>query len=202
MPPQYRYNHLFLRATDRAKGTVQHENNPPDQADWGGQDDTLTRQGGHGICKGLATAWVIAFLNGVEGASDLDQFPAYFLNVLKFQGTYIKDYGKHIDSHLIQMAKFGFRSGLRRIKEIKPTSLRASDLVGYNWGCYASVWKHDVAFGRRSGKFYIMEPNFGLFRYQDQSTFLLDANELIEARRARKHKGPNDSVGLWFYGKS
>lgn len=196
----YGWNNAFSLAN--AQCVVRHSNAPPDAADWGTQDDTLQRQGGHGICKGLATAWVIGLLNGVNECSDVVSFANYFHQVLRFQGTYIKDFGRHMDSHLVQLSKMKASAGLRLISQVRRPSLVAGDLVGYNWGAYASVWKHDIGFGRRAGRFYIMEPNFGLFRYDNQGNFLTDTNLLIEARRNRKHKGPGDEIGLWFYGKA
>jgi hypothetical protein len=106
---------------------------------------------------------VIAFLNNVPDASDTSLFHSYFTNFLRFQGTYIKDYGKHIDSHLVQLIKLGMTDpGVRLIKQFESTTISENQVVRYTWGAYVSVWKHDIAFGYRGGKFYIMEPNFGL----------------------------------------
>jgi hypothetical protein len=42
-----------------------------------------------GICAGISTAWVIAFLSGVPEASTTNGFKSYFDNMLKFQGAYV-----------------------------------------------------------------------------------------------------------------
>jgi hypothetical protein len=45
-----------------------------------------------------------------------------------------------------------------------------------------------------------MEPNFGLYVYSSKSRFLLDFQNLVEARRNRKHKKVTDNIKLFFYG--
>jgi hypothetical protein len=193
----YGWQNAFGLASSRCE--VRGENHPPEADAWGTKDDTLSRQGGHGICKGLATAWVIAFLNQVSESSDVNAFGSYFRNVLQFQGTYIKDFGKHIDSHLVQMIKMKVDTGVHQVKQYETTNLETTQLPGHTWGAYLSVWKHDIAMGYRRPNYYIMEPNFGLFVYGDKANFVNDGRRLIEARRARKHKGQDAKIGVWMY---
>lgn len=197
----YYFDGAIAAGTNALSCIVYNENSPPTQTNWGGGDDTLTRQGGHGICKGLATAWVIALLNGERGARDAGLFRSYFTNVLKFQGTYIKDFGKHMDTHVRKLEAMGQSTHLKLIKQRDKVNLHARNLPNGNWGCYVSVWKHDVAFGHYGHTYFIMDPNCGLIGFRHRRDFLTGANALIEGRRARKNKGPNDTVGLWFFRK-
>jgi len=207
------------------KGTLQQEqaglaphtgNHAPAPANWGAQDDTLSRQGvtpgsprGHGICKGLASAWVVAFMSGVQETFKPDKFESYFTNVLRFQATYIKDYGKHIDSHLNQIAKIGQPLMLRPYFEGKELARVTADGQHFRdghlharWAAYLSVWKHDIAIGSlhgSTGPFYILEPNTGLMGYHSALDFASDLNGYLDARRASKGKPLTEKFKMWCY---
>jgi len=178
---------------------IRHQNKPPKAAKWGTADDTLVRQGGHGICKGLATAWVIALLSDVREARDKAKFAKYFKEVLRFQGTYIKDFGGHMDAHVTQLKKMSADPGVRLLKKTEPKTLEMGDLPSGNWGAYVSVWKHDVAFGAHTGTYFIMDPNCGLIGFSNKWKFIQGAQSLIEGRRKRKNKAPEDTIGIWFF---
>lgn len=197
MPPKY-YAGAIAKSTPSKTKVVSRKNKPPTIADWGVGDDTLDRQGGHGICKGLATAWVIALVNGVADARSPALFSRYFNEVLRFQGTYIKDYGKHMDTHVAQLSKMGSDPNVRLIKKSDLRTIQSGDLPSGNWGAYISIWQHDIAIGSYNNDFFIMDPNCGLLGY-NRWTFLQGIQSLIEGRRARKHKGPMDTIGVWFY---
>ena len=68
------------------------------------------------------------------------------------------------------------------------------------WAAYAAVWHHAIGIGHRGGNYYIMEPNFGLYVYSSKSRFLLDFQNLVEARRQSKNKKVTDNIKLFFYG--
>ncbi len=189
-------------------------NHAPSASDWFKNDDTLDRQGvskgkpnGHGICKGTASAWVIAFLNGVKEASDASRYEAFYTDFLRYQATMIKDFGKHIDSHVSQLGKLGVQTHVEQIRQFKAVRLTKDDLPSRRWGTYISVWHHDIAAGgegRRffgSRKFYIVEPNTGLLGYDSQSDMLADLNEYIESRRTKKGLDSTAEAGFWLYGK-
>jgi len=193
------YDGAIAAGKDGLSCIVRKENNPPPVASWGTADDTLVRQAGHGICKGLATAWVIALLSGQKEAHEKGSFRKYFTEVLKFQGTYIKDFGQHMDGHVKQLKKMSADPGVRLLKKITPKTLEMSDVPSGNWGAYVSVWKHDVAFGSYNNKYYVMDPNCGLIGFSNKWKFVAGAQSLVEGRRTRKNKGPDDTIGIWFY---
>lgn len=183
---------------------VKGQNNPPtmERISTNDPNDALLKQQGHGICKGLASTWVIAFLNDVEESFNPEKFEDWFTGFAKFQGTYIKDSGGHIDKHLAQIEESGVYTGVIVEKAITRTKLSSDDFPkNHPWAAYCSIWKHDIAFGymgEHSGNYYIMEPNDGLYIYDDEHKFLEDANGYIEERRSLKKKKPEDSLGLWF----
>ena len=178
-------------------------------ADWFKEDDTLDRQGvskgkpnGHGICKGTASSWVIAFLNGVAEATDPDRFEKFYADFLRYQATMVKDFGKHIDSHVAQFSKVGVDTKIKEHKQFKKSKLTEADLPEGKWGIYMSVWHHDIAAGGtwgKGGKFYIVEPNTGLHGYKDVNSFLSDLDSYISERRVRKSKPPTEPAGFWIY---
>jgi hypothetical protein len=207
----------------RNKGTLAEEtegskahtgNHAPAPSKWGWdknnlQDDTLSRQGGHGICKGLASAWVIAFVSEVREATDAKEFETYFTNFLRFQGTYIKDYGKHIEGHLNQFAKLGMPTMLRPYFEGKDLERVTADGQHFRtghlhalWAAYLSVWGHDIAVGSlhgSTGPFYILEPNTGLLGYHAATAFADDLNGYLDARRTKKGKPLTANFKMWCY---
>jgi hypothetical protein len=189
-------------------------NHAPSVADWFKNDDTLDRQGvshgkpnGHGICKGVASGWVIAFLNKVPDSIDPARFEQFYTDFLRYQGTMIKDFGKHIDSHVAQFSKLGVETNIHQVSQKQIVTLRAKDCptssgpFGHRWGAYISCWHHDIACGTRAGKnrlYYIMEPNTGLLGYRSETDFLGDLNAYIAGRR--ESKGVGDApAGYWFY---
>jgi hypothetical protein len=192
-------------------------NHAPSVADWFKNDDTLDRQGtskgkpnGHGICKGTASSWVIAFLNKVPDTIDPALFEDYYTNFLRYQATMVKDFGKHIDSHVAQFKKVGIEANVHQVKKVDLVTLTANDLPtggvfglgGHRWGAYISVWHHDIAIGGRAGRnktYYIVEPNTGLLGYTSRSDFLDDLNDYIANRRTSKGEANNAPAGFWFY---
>jgi hypothetical protein len=209
----------FPQAVDALTCRYQHKsthggNHAPSVSDWFKNDDTLDRQGvssgkpnGHGICKGTASSWVIAFLNKVPDASDPAKFEDFYTNFLRYQATMVKDFGKHIDSHVEQFKKLGVDTKVKQEKKVEIVTVKSSDLpshgvFGHRWGAYISVWHHDIAIGGTSGfssKYYIVEPNTGLLGYNSKSDFLEDLNEYIDQRRTGKGHPSTTPAGFWFY---
>jgi hypothetical protein len=186
-------------------------NHAPSVADWfKDNDDTLSRQGkskkspnGHGICKGTASAWVIAFLSGEIEASDPKLYEAYYTNFLRYQATMIKDSGKHIDTHLEVLERIGLKTTLRPLKAFSAATFTVRDgHMHARWATYASVWHHDIAFGGShgsSGPFYIVEPNTGLLGYSGSELFIKDLNAYISERRTKKGLPETTEAAYWVY---
>ncbi|MEK6239767.1 MAG: hypothetical protein N2C14_34025, partial [Planctomycetales bacterium] len=102
-------------------------NHAPRQHEWFTGDDTLATQGAstakpraHGICKGVASSWVIAFLNGVPEATDPAKYEQYYMNFLRFQATFIKDFGKHLDMHVAKLSEYSMDPNIKPIHVNKP----------------------------------------------------------------------------------
>ena len=187
-------------------------NHAPSVADWFKNDDTLDRQGvapgkpnGHGICKGTASSWVIAFLNGVREATDAALFEDYYTNFLRYQATMVKDFGKHLDTHASRFGALGVSANITLIKKFVKPRLEVADLPAQGkWGAYMSVWHHDIAIGGtwgREGKTYVVEPNRGLLGYKEGrvAAFLGDLNHYLDTRREGKNKPATDPAGFWMY---
>lgn len=195
--------------------SVHGGNHAPSVSDWFKNDDTLDRQGvsqgrpnGHGICKGIASSWVIAFLNKVPDTIDPAKFEQYYANFLRFQATMVKDYGKHIDSHVQQLGAMGMKTNVKQVKQTQIVNLTSKEIPttfgpgGHRWGAYMSVWHHDIAIGARAGKsptYYILEPNTGLLGYNSRKDFFDDLNAYVAGRRTKKKKSPKEPAGYWFY---
>lgn len=185
-------------------------NHAPSAADWFKNDDTLDRQGvskkspnGHGICKGIASTWVIAFLNNVSEATDPARYEDYYTNFLRYQATMVKDFGKHLDSHVAQFEKLGMPTNIKEIKQFKTAELVETDIPSAGrWACYISVWHHDIACGGTWGtnaELYINEPNTGLLGYDVKADFFSDLDDYISGRRVKKHLAVTEQAGFWMY---
>lgn len=184
-------------------------NHAPSVADWFKGDDTLDRQGtsggrpnGHGICKGTASAWVTAFLNGVPEAVDPERYEDYYTNFLRYQATMTKDFGGHIDRHVAQLAKLGVDAGIVQARKFEAAALTEAHIPQGRWGAYISVWHHDIAAGGTWGtgsKLYIVEPNTGLLGYNNKVSFFSDLDAYISSRRSRKRLPPTEKAGFWIY---
>ncbi|WP_292943213.1 hypothetical protein [Novosphingobium sp.] len=184
-------------------------NHAPSVADWFKNDDTLDRQGvsqgkpnGHGICKGTASSWVIAFLNGVRDSYTANTYEEFYTNFLRYQATMVKDFGKHIDSHVAQFKKLGVETNIKEYKSIKVVNLTKSDIPDGRWGAYISCWHHDIACGGTwgtTGNSYICQPNTGLLGYTNYLTMLSDLGTYLDSRRSSKSKPATEPAGFWIY---
>ncbi|MBZ4418482.1 hypothetical protein [Myxococcus sp. RHSTA-1-4] len=193
----YGLNNAFSNA--QANCVIKRLNNAP-KGDGGVDEQTQETLEGHGICSGMTTTWLIGFLNNRADASDPAQFQDYFMNVLRFQGAYLKESGGRADSQLDELAKAHLDHGL---KALSVATAKVADgklpFPKSPWAAYVSIWGHAIGIGERDGKWYMMDPNYGLFVYSGRDTFLADFSAIVEARRTKKGKGPNDTIKLLFY---
>ena len=157
---------MFRRATPSLTAKFQNKsihggNHAPSASDWFAGDDTLDRQGvmegsprGHGICKGVASSWVIALINGVDEATSASAYESYYTNFLRFQATMIKDAGGHIDSHVASLSEMNVDPKIQHISTKDISTFSSSDIpnTSKRWGAYISVWGHDIAIGSDCGK--------------------------------------------------
>ena len=192
-------NFAYHQSIERSQ--VKKKNNPPavEGIDREDPNDAFVLQQGHGICKGLASSWVIAFLNGVSEASDAKRFAEWF-EIARLHGTEIKNAGGHIDQHVAKIEAANVMTGVKVQSRIDVSTVEEAQFPQAPWATYCSIWKHDIAFGADSvsGRFYIMEPNDGLAIYKDRVTFLADLKAYVEDRRRVKGKQPNDTMGLYY----
>ncbi len=183
-------------------------NHAPSSDEWWDDDDTLDRQGvdlrrprGHGICKGIASSWVMAFLNGENAATNPAQYESYFANVLRYQATFTKDYGGHIDGHIEQMKALNLPPNVKVVKQIDLENFTEDVIPNGRWAAYVSVWKHDIAIGGKWGAestLYINEPNTGLLGYKNKAHFFEDLNRYIAHRRRRRCNVPGGKARFWI----
>lgn len=183
-------------------------NHAPATADWWAGDDTLSRQGvgpgkpkGHGICKGVASSWVIAFLNSSVEATDPKKYENFYTNFLRFQATMIKDFGKHIDSHVSKFSDLHIDTNINVANKIEIINFEEKLIPNGRWAAYISVWGHDIAIGGKWGAnstLYINEPNTGLLGYSKKNDFFTDLNEYMRKRRQSKGLGPAEKAGFWI----
>lgn len=203
----------FVNAKDNLSGKLVNKhihggNHAPAASNWWAGDDTLSRQGvgpgkpkGHGICKGVASSWVIAFLNGSTEATDPHTYESYYTNFLRFQATMIKDFGKHIDSHISKFSDLHMDTNIKVANKIEVVDFHEKLIPNGRWAAYISVWKHDIAIGGKwgaDGTLYINEPNTGLLGYSKKSHFFDDLNKYMSKRRQSKHLSPTEKAGFWI----
>lgn len=156
----------------------------------------------HGICCGITVAWLIGLVNNRSEARTVGEFDGYFKNVLRFQGAYLKDAKGNIGGldELAQSYVHGCKK-LAGYKQIAPHTL--AGLMPKNniiWAAYLALYHHAIGIGYANYRYFIMEPNAGLFSYQSQRSFLSDVRDLVEARRvSKKLIGPGQAIGAWFY---
>jgi hypothetical protein len=153
-----------------------------------------------GECSGITSSWIIAFLNGLDDAEkNIYKFPSFFVNVLQFQGAYMKMIHGKAERHINRYAERGFVGRIQKDSTKIGGHLRAFQLPKRNW--WAAYWScvgHAIGLGKYRGGYYIMEPNAGLFVYSDQNIFLDDVNELADARYTHKNVAIPTST-FYFY---
>ncbi len=155
-----------------------------------------------GICCGITAAWMVAFLGGNLAARSHEEFTSLFMGPLRFQGAYVKDYVSNSSSIKILLEYYGLRNTnrLNVSKKISkdnifsnlPTELRT-------WAGYLSVFEHAIGIGYCNYRYFIMEPNAGLFEYINRMHFLKDIEQFLCARQNIKSKRPDATMKGYFY---
>ncbi|MDH5540176.1 MAG: hypothetical protein OEY03_12300 [Rhizobacter sp.] len=173
-------------------------NNAPGGA--GGVDDDVQHRLGapggasmmdrkHGICCGITVAWIIGVCHKREDAVNTTGFDDYFRNVLRFQGSYIKDFKGNVDAmdelQGIQTQGLG-KTASGRCNEDQLSGRFPSRGA---WASYLGLYHHAVGIGYSGSRYLIMDPNAGLFKYKGKSDFISDVKALCDARRQSKGGG-------------
>ncbi len=205
---------LFAKAYKSA--VVRHLNNAPG-GDGGVDTDVQYRLGApgaasmkdrkHGICCGIVVAWMVGFCHRRDDAVNVTGFEAYFKNVLRFQGAYMKDFKGNVGS--IDKLDGIHPHGLSRAGSGECTVDELSGLfpTGVTWAGYLSVWHHAIGVGVNEGgvfsgeRYLIMDPNGGLFKYKNKSEFIDDLKQLCNARRIAKNAGDGAKFSYTFFKK-
>lgn len=185
---------LFGQANKSA--IIRGMNNAPGGADGVDEDVqfSLGAPGGsamkdrkHGICCGITVAWIVGVCHKRSDAVNTTGFDAYFRDVLRFQGAYIKDFKGNVgamdDLQGIQP------QGLGKVASGKATEGELSGrfpMFGA-WGAYLGLYHHAVGIGYAASNYLIMDPNAGLFKYKNKSDFVSDVKALCRARREAKN---------------
>lgn len=151
----------------------------------------------HGICCGITIAWIVGVCHGRADAVNTTGFEAYFRDVLRFQGAYLKDYKGNVDA-LDDLD--GIQPlGLKKSSTGKCTSAELSGRfpASGSWASYLGLYHHAVGVGAHAAgllsgtRYLIMDPNAGLFKYKHKSDFIEDVKQLCDARREAKGRDPN-----------
>ncbi|MGD1925219.1 MAG: hypothetical protein ACFB03_13670 [Paracoccaceae bacterium] len=155
-----------------------------------------------GICCGISAAWIVAFLGGNSDATDHDAFKEFFEGSLRFQGSYVKFHMPNQDSVPLMMKAFGLELARtdNDATEITDTGLAGLlPLETQSWAGYVVGWTHAIAIGYKGERYYIVEPNGGLFEYRNNRQFVADLTGYIIARRDRKAPGAPAKMKAYFY---
>jgi hypothetical protein len=154
-----------------------------------------------GICCGITAAWMTALLGGEKAAHETTNFEDLFTNRLRFQGAYVKDHAPNSSSVALLLSGFGLSNSNVSNSSIilTPTNIASSLPKGSSWAGYVSAYAHAIGIGHKSGRFLIMEPNGGLFKYKSESKFADDLKTFLLARRDRKAAGENATMKVYFY---
>lgn len=213
------YNESLFNGSYKST-VVRSFNNTPGGGGGGGVDlDTSTRLGykdmstgvkvagtnkgrTQGICCGITAGWMVALLGGNSRATDHTQFTNFFMGPLRFQGAYVKDFKGNSSSLKVIMDRFGLmNSNLdndylsmnpQNIKDNLPPEQGA-------WAGYISAYAHAVGIGYKNYRYFILEPNGGLFEYQNKQKFVDDLSAFLIARRNRKSPGTPAEMKVYFY---
>lgn len=193
---------LFPNAQFQA--VVKRRNNAPGLPGGGGVDadtagrigyrniDTGARVAGtnkgriQGICCGITAGWIVALLNGNEHATEIDGFKEFFLGPLRFQGAYVKDFKPNSKSVEELYKSFGIEGRYNKTGRV----VLNSDNINANlpdvplWAGYVSSSRHAIGIGYRTYRYYVMEPNGGLFVYRNRDKMAADLKGCVLALKA------------------
>jgi len=158
--------------------------NSAPKGDGGVDPDVQESLASHGICSGQTTTWVIGLMGTQEGASDTKKFTDYSLNVLRFQGAYMKDFGGRIEEQLAEVLKKGLDPECKALPSSAGKDIKALKFPDKgDWGAYLAVWGHATGVGSKGGKWYIFDPNTGLHEYDKKDAWMADIGGYIDARK-------------------
>lgn len=152
-----------------------------------------------GICCGITAGWMVALLGGNSAATDHDEFVNFFLGPLRFQGAYVKDFKGNASSVNILLEGFGL-SNLKKVAvAMAPDNIASFLPQAHVWAAYIGAYDHAVGIGYRHYRYFIMEPNGGLFEYQNKASFVSDLSAFLCARRDTKEPGTEATMKGYFY---
>lgn len=179
----------FLKASD--KKVIERLNNAP-----GGEEgvdaDVKKELEEHGICAGMTVAWIASVLNSDPEAVQSDLFENYFLNYLRFQGAFLqvkkrgsvekfKALGKHYP-HGCSTFNYQHYRAVRMKKQVTGHIGKTRK----TWAAYASATLHAIGIARIGDLHYAMDPNRGLFIYNNEDRFYEDLEEHFQNRLEKK----------------
>jgi hypothetical protein len=191
-----------------SKCVINGQNNAPDTHTQINEDLGITG----GICAGMTVSWIVGVVNGYEDATDTGNFAPYFKNVLRFQGAYLQatrrtkpaDGGLPSGEFKMRKLSGALAHGCTKLPDTTwkadtvATHIKANDGMD-RWAAYVSILQHAIGVGKSGGKYFIMDPNEGLYSYNKISDIHLDLSQHLK-RRIRKKKekmGDDFSVSLW-----
>lgn len=155
-----------------------------------------------GICCGITAGWMVALLGGNSSATEHGEFTDFFMGPLRFQGGYVKDFKGNSSS--IKALLDGF--GLKNSNKVNASETMSPDNIASflppeegTWAGYVSAYAHAIGIGYRTYRYYIMEPNGGLFEYQNKVKFVNDLRAFLEARRNKKAPDADAVMKVYFY---
>ncbi len=168
-----------------------------------------------GICCGITTAWMMAVRAGIRDALDPALFAAFF-EVLRFQGAYMKDAQGNAKGNLADAffrmignlpnrhyRTFG-QSRLAQQHQFVSLTQGVADVFGWavpdssvDWMAYGGLYAHAIGVAHVGQRWYIMDPNHGLFVYHSERHMLVDLQAIVRARRAAPSRRPGaPSTGI------
>ena len=154
-----------------------------------------------GICCGITAGWMVAFLGGNSSATDHDGFKQFF-TILRFQGAYVKDHKGNSSSIPLLLKGFGLSNSN---PSNSSTEMTQSGLISSlpdedkTWAGYISAYAHAIGIGYKNYRYFIMEPNGGLFEYRNKAKFAADLTSFLQARRDSKASGTVATMKAYFY---
>jgi hypothetical protein len=155
-----------------------------------------------GICCGITAGWMVAMLGGNSAATKHDEFKDFFMGPLRFQGGYVADFKANSSSIKPLLDRFGLKNSN---KVNAPETLSPDNIASFlppeegTWAGYVAAYSHAIGIGYRSFRYYIMEPNGGLFEYQNKAKFVNDLRAFLEARRNTKPRNAVAVMKVYFY---
>ena len=153
-----------------------------------------------GICSGITTAWLIMLINNNDEAREA-KFEENF-EITRFQGAYFKEIHGKAPDHIAAMNE-ALDSRLHEVGTQTERKVIKFRLPLFPiWGAYVVVWGHAIGIAQFNKAYYIMDPNFGLYKYNSRDSFLKDFQTIIDARAIKKNRGELDPATCIFFDRS